>query len=165
MAVAMFPALAVIGFIVGTMFWAIMSERIGVTKPIYLVCMVLTGVCGVIVFYTAPSVTAYLLAFFPGFFIGAGPAIVMMQPLRLPEFGPRYAANATGVLTAIHHVGGFIFLPYFFTPLWHSAGGLAAALIVWLGSMTVSGLLVLGIPETGRKARERMGAEAASHEA
>ena len=151
-------ALAVLGFIFGSVFWALMSHRIGVVKPIYMVCMVLAGVTGFLTWLTAPGITSWCLAFLPGFFMGAGPTLIMMLPVHLPEFGPRYAANAGGILSAIHHIGSFVYLPYLYMPIWNAFGYWAASSFLVV-SLVVGAVLYWPVVETGRKAREKREAE------
>jgi len=151
---AMVPALAVGGFIIGTIFWPILAQRVGVTKPFYMVLMVMAGIASLGVYLTAPSVIMWVLAPFPGFFVGGGPAFVMMLPIRLPEFGSRYAANAAGVLTSINHIGSFVMLPYMFEPIWR-IGGPAWAMAFLLIVLVAGSLLYWPIPETGRRAMEK----------
>ena len=155
---AMVPAFAVIGFVIGTILWPLLAEKVGVTKPFYMILIIMTGIAGLLVYITAPTMTMWFLAIFPGFFIGAGPAFVMMLPIRLPEFGPRYAANAAGILNSVNHIGGFLMLPYMFEPIWRAFGGTWAVASLPI-ALTIGALLYWPLPETGRKAIEKRAKE------
>ena len=148
-------ALAVIGFTIGTVFWPLVSEWLGIRNPIFMVTMALTGVTAVLVWFLAPGAGMWALAFFPGFFIAAALTFMMMAPIELPEIGPRYAGNATGILSTTYNLGAFVGLPYMMLPI--AAVSANWAFIFLLLVSLVTGALALGIREIGRKARERMG--------
>ena len=152
-AASMIPALSVLGFLVGTLFWPILSEKVGVIKPFYMVGVVMTGLTGVLVYYTAPGILCWVFGVLPGFFAGAGPALIMQLPIHLPEFGPRYAGNAGGLLFSVYHVGSFVLLPFMFTPIWNTFGAYPAAWFL-AGSLIVAAALFVPVLEVGRKARE-----------
>ncbi len=159
-------ALAVLGYIFGTVFWVLLAEKLGVTKPIYMFCMIMSGISGVIGYILAPGIGMWLNAIFPGFFMGAGHPFIMQVPLRLREIGPRYAGVAAGVIGSLGHLLSFILLPYMFEPIWHGAGswqgfGPLSAAIFLAATLAVGGILYMFAPETGRKARERWEREAA----
>jgi len=159
-------ALAVLGFIVGAVFWVWLAEKVGVTKPFYMGCMVMSGITGVLAYVLAPGIGMWLMGFFPGFFMGAGGPFIMQVPLRLREFGPRYVGVAAGVIGSIGHVLSFILLPYMFEPIWHGVGSSQGFGPFWAAFflaavLAVGGILYILAPETGRKARERWEREAA----
>ncbi|MDY6918226.1 MAG: MFS transporter [Chloroflexota bacterium] len=156
---SMVSALAVFGFLVGTIFWPVISTITGIRNPIFVATMVLTGVTGLLVYFLAPGIGMWVLAFFPGFFIAPGLTFMLMAPVELPEIGPRFAATAAGALLTAFNLGAFVGLPYIFHPLleWSSTGAFAFL----LGGCVVTGLLGLGIMELGRKAQEKRAKEAA----
>lgn len=146
-------ALAVVGFTVGTIFWPVLSEVVGIRNPIFMVTMVFTGITAMLVWFLAPGAGMWALAFFPGFFIAAALTFMMMAPIELPEIGPRYAGNATGLLSTTYNLGAFVGLPYMMLPI--AAVSANWAFIFLLVLCVVTGALALGIREIGRKARER----------
>ena len=157
-------SLAVLGYVIGTVFWPLLSEKVGVVKPFLIVCTVMAGIMGFVTYVTAPGIGMWLFGFFPGFFMGAGYPMIYQLPVHLREFGPRYAATPTGLMDSIGNFGVVLMLPYMFTPIWIVAGPLMATVFLAVAIM-VGGLLYLPMPETGRKARERWAREAAEEQA
>ena len=163
-------ALAVLGHIFGTVFWVVLAEKIGVTKQIYMFCMIMSGTAGIIGYLLAPGIGMWLNAVFPGFFMGAGHPFIMQVPLRLREIGPRYVGVAAGIIGSLGHLLSFILLPYMFEPIWHGVGswqgfGPFSAAIFLAAVLAVGGILYILAPETGRKAREKWEREAAEAQA
>lgn len=156
---SMISALAVFGFLVGTIFWPVISMITGIRNPIFMVTMALTGITGFLVYFLAPGIGMWILAFFPGFFIAPGLTFMLMAPVELPEIGPRFAGSAAGLLLTAFNLGAFVGLPYLFHPLlaWSGTG----AFVFLLVGCVVTGLLGLGIMELGRKAQEKRAKEAA----
>jgi MFS family permease len=150
---SLISALAVVGFTIGTIFWPVMSEVVGIRNPIFMVTMVLTGISAVLVWFLAPGAGMWALAFFPGFFIAAALTFMMMAPVELQEIGPRYAGNATGILSTTYNLGAFVGLPYMMLPI--AAVSADWAFIFLLIVCVITGTLGLAIREIGRKAREK----------
>jgi len=147
-----------------------MAEKIGVTKQIYMFCMIMSGTAGIIGYLLAPGIGMWLNAVFPGFFMGAGHPFIMQVPLRLREIGPRYVGVAAGIIGSLGHLLSFILLPYMFEPIWHGVGswqgfGPFSAAIFLAAVLAVGGILYILAPETGRKAREEWEREAAEAQA
>ncbi len=152
-------ALSVVGFMFGSLFWTAISERVGVVKPFFILCTVVAGAAGLATYVTAPGLGMWVFGFFPGFCMGGALPILMQLPIRLPEFGPRYAGTPTGIIAAVGHTGSVIMLPYMFTPIWHVAGPLMGVVFLAV-SIAIGGVLYLPLPETGRKVWTRWLAEA-----
>lgn len=146
--------LGVMGYVFGTVIWPILCEKVGVVKPFFVVCTVLAGLCGLATYAAAPGIGMWLLAFSPGFFMGAGYPMMYQLPVRLREFGPRYAATPTGLMDAMGNLGVVLMLPFMFTPIWLAAGP-TMAMVFLLVAIAAGGLFYLLLPETGRKARFR----------
>lgn len=152
-------SLAVLGYVVGTVFWPLLSEKVGVVKPLLIACTVMAGVMGLVTYLTAPGIGMWLCGFFPGFFMGAGYPMIYQLPVHLREFGTRYAATPTGVMDAMGNIGVVLMLPFMFTPIWLAAGPVMATVFLAV-AIALGGLLYLPMPETGRKARKRWEEEA-----
>lgn len=152
-AASLIPAISVVGFLIGTVFWPVMAEKLGRIKPVYMMGVIMTGLTGVLTYYVAPSFLCFIFAFLPGFFAGCGPGMIMQLPIHLPEFGPRYAGNAGGLLFSMYHIGSFVLLPFMFTPIWNAFGPMAAAWFLAI-ALTIAAVLFLPVVEVGRKARE-----------
>ena len=152
-AASLIPAISVVGFLLGTVFWPVMAEKFGRIKPFYMAGVILTGLTGVLTYYVAPGALCFAFAFLPGFFAGCGPGMIMQLPIHLPEFGPRYAGNAGGLLFSMYHIGSFILLPFMFTPIWNAFGPNWAAWFLAI-ALIIAAALFLPVLEVGRKARE-----------
>ncbi len=143
-------ALSVIGYIIGIVLWAWVAEKWGYMKPVYCVCMVLSGATGLLVYYLAPGPGMWVLGVFPGLFMGAGYPLIMQMPLRLKGIGTRYAGTAMGLIGAWGYLLSFIMLPYMFTPIWDGIGAIYAAWFLCV-SLWVAAAIFLAAPEVGRK--------------
>ena len=150
--------LGVMGYVIGTVVWPILCEKVGVVKPFFIACTILAGVFGLATYVAAPGIGMWLLAFFPGFFMGAGYPMMYQLPVHLREFGPRYAATPTGLMDSVGNLGVVLMLPFMFTPIWVAAGPIAAMVFIAV-AVTVGGVFYLLLPETGRKARMRWESE------
>ena len=153
---SMVSALAVFGFVVGTIFWPIVSQILGIRNLLFMATMTLTGVCLFLVYFLAPGVGMWVLAFFPGFFIAPGLTFMLMAPVELPEIGPRFAGSAAGAVLTAFNLGAFVGLPYIFHPV--VEGSPVGAYGMLLGLCVVAALLAFGIMELGRKAKEKRAA-------
>ncbi len=148
-------SLSVAGYTIGIVLWAWVAEKIGYMRPVYGVCMALSGTTGLLVYLLAPGIGMWVLGIFPGLFMGAGPPLVMQMPLRLPGLGTRYAGAAVGMVTSWSAMFGFLMLPYMFTPIWENFGSFWPALFLCL-SLWLAGVLFVLAPEVGRKYMIRM---------
>jgi MFS family permease len=153
-------ALGIVGYIVGIMLWPWVAEKWGYMKPVFAVCMAVSGITGFLTIISAPGIGMWPFAFTSGLFIGAGPPLVMQMPLRLKGIGTRYAGAAMGLISSFTAAMSFAFLPFVFTPIWEEVGPLYGIGFMSL-CVLVSGALFLIVPEVGRKAREKWTKEAA----
>ena len=153
-------ALAFLGFFAGTVFWVTLAEKLGVTKPIYMFCMIAAGVTAILMYQLAPGGGMWIMGVATGFCMGAGHPFIMQVPLRLREIGPRYAGSASGLIASLGHLLSFLLLPFMFTPIWDAFGGLSAVFFL-AAAMLVGGVLYILVPETGRRARDRWATEEA----
>ena len=154
-------SLSVVGYIIGIVLWAWVAEKWGYMKPIYCICMALSGATGLLLYYLAPGPGMWVLGIFPGLFMGAGYPLVMQMPLRLPGIGTRYAGTAMGLIGALGCLVAFVMLPYMFTPIWNATGAMLAAGFLCLCLWVAGGLFLLA-PEVGRKYMVRVLTEAAA---
>jgi NNP family nitrate/nitrite transporter-like MFS transporter len=143
-------SLSVVGYIIGIVLWAWLAEKVGRMKPVYCICMALSGTTGLLVYILAPGVGMWVLGILPGLFMGAGYPLIMQMPLRLPGIGIRYAGTAMGLITASGAVISFVMLPYMFTPIWDGVGAIYATVFL-CASLWIAGALFIVAPEVGRK--------------
>jgi MFS family permease len=153
-------SLSVVGYIIGIVLWAWVAEKWGRMKPVYMICMVLSGATGLALYILSPGPAMWILGIFPGLFMGAGYPLVMQMPLRLPGIGVRYAGNAMGFIGMWGYLISFLMLPYMFTPIWDNVGAVYAAAFLCL-SLWLAAVLFLLAPEVGRKYIVRVLTEAA----
>jgi len=158
-AAGLVTSLSVVGYIIGIVLWAWLAEKWGRMKPVYSICMALSGTTGLLVYLLAPGVGMWVLGILPGLFMGAGYPLIMQMPLRLPGIGIRYAGTAMGLITACGAVVSFVMLPYMFTPIWHGVGAIYATIFL-CASLWIAGVLFVVAPEVGRKYLMRVFKEA-----
>lgn len=152
-------SLSVAGYIIGIVLWSWVAEKVGYMKPVYAVCMFMSGLTGWLLYIFAPGAGMWVLGIFPGLFMGAGYPLVMQMPLRLPGIGTRYAGVAMGLLVSGGHLLGFLMLPFMFTPIWETFGALWAVFFFFMCLATAGALFTLA-PEVGRKYMQRVLREA-----
>lgn len=143
-------SLSVVGYTIGIVLWAWVAEKVGRMKPVYVVCMALSGTTGLLTYILAPGIGMWLIGIFPGLFMGAGPPLIMQMPLRLKGIGTRYAGAAVGLVTSFSAIMAFTMLPYMFTPLWNTLGAIYASTFLCV-SLWAAGALFMMAPEVGRK--------------
>ncbi len=143
-------SLSVVGYTIGIVLWAWVAEKVGRMKPVFAVCMALSGTTGLLTYILAPGIGMWVLGIFPGLFMGAGPPLVMQMPLRLKGIGTRYAGAAVGLITSFSALMAFVMLPYMFTPLWNTFNPIYAAVFLCVCLWVAGGLFILA-PEVGRK--------------
>ena len=149
-AAGIIASLSVLGYIIGIVLWSWVAERIGYMKPVYCICVFLSGLTGWLLYISAPGIGMWVLGIFPGLFMGAGYPLIMQMPLRLKGIGTRYAGVAMGMVSSGGHLIGFLMLPFMFTPLWEAFGALWAVFFFFM-ALATAGALFLKAPEVGRK--------------
>jgi len=143
-------SLSVVGYIIGIVLWTWVAEKVGYIKPVFIACMIGSGTTGLLTYVFAPGIGMWVLAIFPGLFMGAGPPLAMQMPLRLREIGTRYAGTAMGMIASVGYILSFTLLPFMFTPLWEGVGPMPAAWLLCVALWAAGGLFVMA-PEVGRK--------------
>jgi len=143
-------SLSVVGYTIGIVLWAWVAEKVGRMKPVYAICMALSGTTGLLTYILAPGIGMWVFAALPGLFMGAGPPLIMQMPLRLKGIGTRYAGAAVGLVTSFSAMMAFTMLPYMFTPIWNEVGAVWAAAFLCV-SLWLAGALFVLAPELGRK--------------
>lgn len=141
------------GMIIGPM----ISDRIGLRKPVIGISMAAAAILIFFGWFTAMSIATWVLIIVGGLVLAFGLPLLLTLPLELPEFGQRYAGGATGIMLALGNLGGFISAPYIFVPVAQAAGPTIAYLACLVPTACI-GALLIPITETGRKAKR-----AASH--
>jgi MFS family permease len=152
-------SLSVVGYIIGIVLWTWVAEKVGRMKPVYCVCMALSGTTGLLLYLFAPGIGMWVLGIFPGLFMGAGYPLIMQMPLRLKGIGTRYAGTAMGAIASWGHLISFLMLPFMFTPLWETFGAIYGVVLLCVALWVAGGLFLMG-PEVGRKYMQKLLREA-----
>lgn len=101
------------GMIIG----ATVSDRIGLRKPIFYTTIVISGISVFFAWVTAVSIATWILLIISGCFFGAAIPMIFSFPVELPEIGHKWAGGCTGIIVAVGNIGGFLTMPYIFTPV------------------------------------------------
>jgi NNP family nitrate/nitrite transporter-like MFS transporter len=108
----------------------------------------------VLVFFTwlsAISVVTWILGALGGFFLGYL-AVLLTFPVELPGIGPRFAGGAAGIALTGEHLGGFLFMPYVFTPI--AASSPTTGYFVISIAIALAAIFMIPVHETGTRTRK-----------
>lgn len=134
-------------FVAGSLVLPALSDRVGLRKIFYIPGMLITGLCMVLAAY-ATGISLWIVAIMWGLLGGVGP-IAFVVPLEMDGVGPILAGSAVGVALTAGYLGGML-SPIIgmslveINPL--------AGFVFWGGCYALSGLLFLGLKETGPRA-------------
>ena len=79
-------------------------------------------------------------------------AVLLTFPVELPTIGPKFAGGAAGIVLTGEHIGGFLFMPYVFTPIAASSpttGYLAISI-----AMVIAAVFMIPLHETGPRTKK-----------
>jgi MFS transporter, CP family, cyanate transporter len=147
-------SLALIAYVAGCFIIPVLSDKLGLRRPVYCIGLLLSGVCMFLACVAGPPMV-WIWAALWGLSAGAIPLIFVM-PMEMPEVGPAVGGSAIGLIMAVGNLGGFIF-PVVIAGLSSSMNPSSA--LVWIGLLcgiggyAITGLLIWMIKETGPKAR------------
>jgi len=127
------------------------SDRIGLRKPVFNVAMAASAICVFFGWYAAMSTTTWILFIIGGLLFGSGLSLILTFPVELPEIGQKWAGGCTGIILAMGNAGGFITMPYIFTPIAQTNPTLGYGIIALFIGATILPMLI--VPETGARAR------------
>lgn len=147
---ALFSSVVVYAMVCGQFFLPILSDRLGLRKPIVVWSMVLGAVLVFLTWFSAISLVTWILGALSGFLMGYL-AVLLTFPVELPTIGPIFAGGAAGIVLTGEHIGGFLFMPYVFTPITASSpttGYLAISI-----AMVIAAIFMIPLHETGTKNR------------
>jgi len=149
---ALFSSVVVYAMVCGQFFLPILSDRLGLRKPIVVWSMVLGAVLVFLTWFSAISVVTWVLGALSGFLMGYL-AVLLTFPVELPTIGPKFAGGAAGIVLTGEHIGGFLFMPYVFTPIAASSpttGYLAISI-----AMVIAAVFMVPLHETGTRTKKR----------
>ncbi len=134
-------------FVVGSLVLPALSDRVGLRKIFYIPGMLLTGICMVLAAY-ATGVSLWIVAIMWGLLGGVAP-IAFVVPLEMERVGPILAGSAVGVALTAGYLGGML-SPIIGMSLVERTP--LAGFVFWGGCYALSGILFLGLKETGLRA-------------
>jgi nitrate/nitrite transporter NarK len=135
---------------IGSIALPAISDRIGLRKPFLLGGSILSFVLIFLGWYTAYGVWTWVLMLIGGIALGAVPALFFTLPMEIPDINRNYVSSATGLITTLGNIGGFVIPSYFIAALETPDMNLA-----FLASTGLLGLIFvcsLFLPETGFRA-------------
>jgi len=148
---ALFSSVVVYAMVCGQFFLPLLSDRLGLRKPVVVWSMVLGAVLAFLTWFSAISVVTWILGALGGFFLGYL-AVLLTFPVELPAIGPRFAGGAAGIVLTGEHLGGFLFMPWVFTPIAASSpttGYLAISIAI-----AIAAIFMIPVRETGTRKRK-----------
>jgi MFS family permease len=145
---ALFSSVVVYAMVCGQFFLPMLSDRLGLRKPVAVWSMVLGAVLVFLTWFSAISVVTWILGALGGFFLGYL-AVLLTFPVELPGIGPKFAGGAAGIVLTGEHLGGFLFMPWVFTPIAASSpttGYLAISIAI-----VIAAVFMIPLHETGTR--------------
>ena len=148
------PFLFIIATIPGNIFWPALSDRMGRVKPIMGFTAIGTGICIYTAWGSLMGSLGWILLAIGGFFAGALFPLFMSFPPRLPKIGAEQVATASGMILTAGRIGGFVILPFLFSPIRHGYGYSWGYLFVGIIIALVAAI-TLPMMEVGRKRKKK----------
>ena len=147
---ALFSSVVVYAMVCGQVFLPMLSDRLGLRKPVVVWSMVLGAVLVFLTWFSAISVVTWILGALGGFFLGYL-AVLLTFPVELPAIGPKFAGGAAGIVITGEHIGGFLFMPYVFTPI--AASNPTTGYLVISVAIVTAAIFMIPVHETGTRTR------------
>jgi len=147
-AAALFSSVVVYAMVCGQFFLPILSDRLGLRKPVVVWSMVLGAVLVFLTWVSAISVVTWILGALGGFFLGYL-AVLLTFPVELPTIGPKFAGGAAGIVLTGEHLGGFLFMPWVFTPI--AASSPTTGYLAISVAIVIAAILMIPLHETGTR--------------
>jgi len=147
---ALFSAVVVYAEVCGLFFLPLISDRLGLRKPVVVCSMLLSAVLIFLTWVSAMSILTWILGALGGFFSGYL-AVLLIFPVELPAISPKFAGGAAGIVLTGEHLGGFLFMPYVFTPIAAfspTTGYLAISIAI-----VIAAIFMIPLHETGTRRR------------
>jgi NNP family nitrate/nitrite transporter-like MFS transporter len=145
---ALFSSVVVYAMVCGQFFLPMLSDRLGLRKPVVVWSMVLGAVLVFLTWVSAISVVTWILGALGGFFLGYL-AVLLTFPVELPTIGPRFAGGAAGIVLTGEHLGGFLFMPWVFTPI--AASSPTTGYLAISVAIVIAAILMIPLHETGTR--------------
>lgn len=94
-------------YVAGCFIIPVLSDRIGLRRPVYSIGMLLSGICMFLTCISIPPMI-WVWSILWGLTAGAIPLIFAM-PMEMEDVGPAKGGVAIGLIMAVGNFGGFIF--------------------------------------------------------
>ena len=148
---ALFSSVVVYAMVCGQIFLPMLSDRLGLRKPVVMWSMVLGAVLVFLTWFSAISLVTWILGALGGFFLGYL-AVLLTFPVELPTIGSGFAGGAAGIVITGEHIGGFLFMPYIFTPI--AASSPTTGYLVISVAIALAAIFMIPVHETGTRTRK-----------
>ncbi len=148
---ALFSSVVVYAMVCGLFFLPMLSDRLGLRKPVVVWSMLLSAVLLFLAWVSAISMLTWILGALGGFFLGYL-AVLLTFPVELPTIGPKFAGGATGIVLTGEHIGGFLFMPYVFTPI--AASSPTTGYFVISIAIATAAIFMIPLHDTGTRTRK-----------
>jgi len=148
---ALFSSVVVYAEVCGLFFLPMLSDRLGLRKPVAVWSMLLGAVLISLTWVSAISVLTWILGALGGFFLGYL-AVLLTFPVELPGIGPKFAGGAAGLVLTGEHLGGFLFMPWVFTPI--AASSPTTGYLVISIAIAIAAIFMIPVHETGTRKRK-----------
>jgi len=145
---ALFSSVVVYAMVCGQFFLPMLSDRLGLRKPVVVWSMVLGAVLVFLTWFSAINMLTWILGALGGFFLGYL-AVLLTFPIELPAIGPKFAGGAAGIVLTGEHLGGFLFMPWVFTPI--AASNPTTGYLVISIAIALAAIFMIPVHETGTR--------------
>ncbi|MFC1896800.1 nitrate/nitrite transporter [Thermodesulfobacteriota bacterium] len=156
---AAFPVtLALLVYVGGCFVFPTISDKMGLRRPIYSICLLISGFGMFMTAVTSGYTMILVWAAVWGLTAGAIP-IIFAVPFEMPSVGLALGGAAIGLILAAGNVGGFLFP----TIIGKFSGGDPATSLLYVGILcglfgySGTGLVIWLVHETGPKAQKAAG--------
>jgi nitrate/nitrite transporter NarK len=137
---------------IGSIALPAISDRIGVRKPFLYAGALLSFGFIFLGWYTAFGFWTWILMLAGGIALGVVPALFFTLTTELPEIGRDYVSSATGMMTTLGNIGGFVIPSYLISAL--ETPDMNLAFLVSTGLLGLIFICALFMTETGFKAQK-----------
>lgn len=150
----LYASLFTFGGFLGNMIIPNIVAKIGVNRPTLLVSGLLGFVFIAIGWLFCDGIIMAFVIACGGFFACGVLPPVLSYPPSLPEIGVQNAASASGVVTSIQMLAGFLLPSYVITPICSMGGTINFSMLFILAGIlaALQGIIALFLPELGTKA-------------
>jgi nitrate/nitrite transporter NarK len=137
---------------IGSIILPAISDRVGLRKPFLYAGALLSFGFIFLAWYTAFSVWTWIFMLAGGIALGIVPALFFTLPTEIPEINRNYVSSATGMITTLGNIGGFIIPSYLISAL--ETPDMNLAFLVSTGLFGLIFVFALFMTETGFRAKK-----------